>query len=134
RASALECQVIECSVRLDACDSELRRTEHEAREIETEIRNLTGKNEIAQSDIDERIAELDRLTKLSDDVRSIEEAAARGEEDLIRIAQQLNELENSISELLAEAAAPTEQQFLAHAEIFKQRQQLLNELEKIPLE
>jgi uncharacterized protein YhaN len=36
--------------------------------------------------------------------------------------------------LLAEAEAPNEQAFLTNAEIFKQRQQLLNELERIPAE
>src|SRR5207302_2507782 len=94
----------------------------------------TGKNEIAQADIDERMAELDRLLKVNDDLRSLEEAAARDEADLLRINQQIEELQGSIAALLTEAAAPTEDEFLRLAEIFKQRQQLLNELEKIPLE
>jgi uncharacterized protein YhaN len=134
RASALEQQVIGCSVRLDTCSSELRKTENEAREIETEIRKLIGKSEIAQEDIDERVADLERLTKVNDDLRSLEEAAARGEEDILRISEQIQEVEKSIAALLAEAAAPTEQAFLTNAEIFKQRQQLLNEIEKIPVE
>jgi uncharacterized protein YhaN len=58
----------------------------------------------------------------------------RGEADLQRIDQQLEELQISIAALLAEAAAPTEEQFLQLAEIFKQRQLLLSELEKIPAE
>ena len=134
RAAALEHQVIECSVRLDACASELRETEHEAREIEKEIRKLTGKNEITQADIDERVAELERLTRLSDDARSLDEAGARGDEEFVRIAQQMEDVEKSIALLLAQAAAPSEEAFLGRAEIFKQRQQLLNEIERIPLE
>ncbi len=134
RAAVVEQQVIECSVRLDACQSELRQTENEAREIESEIRKLTGQGEIAQADIDERVAELDRLTKLSDDVRSLEEAATRGEADLQRISQQLEETEKNIAVLLAEAAAAHETQFLQRAEVYKLRQQLVHELEKIPVE
>src|SRR5262249_1536424 len=74
RASAQEKQIAECSVRLDACESELRKTESEARQIESEIRKLTGKNEITEADIEERAAELDRLLKLNEDARSMDEA------------------------------------------------------------
>jgi uncharacterized protein YhaN len=132
RAAAVAQQMGSCAARLDSCDSDLRKTETEAREIEAEILKLTGKNEISQSDIDERVAELDRVLKVNDDLRSLDEAAARGEADLLRIDQQLAEVQASVAALLAEAAAPTEEQFLQLAEIFKQRQQLLNELERIP--
>jgi uncharacterized protein YhaN len=134
RAAAVGQQMRSCAARLDSCESDLRKTETEAREIEAEILKLTGKNEISQSDIDERVAELDRLLKVNDDLRSLEEAAARGEADLLRIDQQLEEVQISVAALLTEATAPTEERFLQLAEIFKQRQQLWNELEKIPLE
>ena len=134
RAGTLEKQLIECSIRLDACENELRMTENEAREIESEIRKLTGKNEITADEIEARVADLDRLLKLSDEARSIDEAAERGVADLARINQQMEEVQRSVAALLAEAAAPTEEEFLWRAEIFKQRQQLINELEKIPVE
>ena len=134
RASAQEQQIAECSARLEACESELRKTETEARQIESDIRKLTGKNEITNADIEERAAELDRLLKLNDDARSMDEAVARCEGDLVRIAQQLGEIEKSIAALLTEAAASTEHEFLARAEIFKQRQNLKGELEKIPVD
>ncbi len=134
RASAVEQQLKACSGRLDACEKDLRQTENEARQIEADIRKLTGKNEIAQTDIDERVAELDRLLKVNEDLRGLEEAAGRGEADLLRINQQLEQLQESIGALLTEAAAPTEEEFLRLADVFKQRQQLLNELEKIPSE
>ncbi len=134
RAGALEQQVIECSVRLDACQRELRQTENEAREIESEVRKLTGQSEITQADIDERVAELDRLLKINDEVRSLDEAAAHGEADLHRISRQLEEVEKNIGALLAGAAAVSEEEFLERAEIYKQRQQLLHELEKIPVD
>src|SRR5207245_6019190 len=85
RTAALEQQVTACSVRLRTCESELRKTEREAREIESEIRKLTGQGEIAQEDIDERVTELNRLLKLNDEVQNLDEAAARGEAELVRI-------------------------------------------------
>lgn len=127
-------QIADCSARLDACEKELRKTEAEARDIESDIRKLTGKNEIMQVDIDERVAELDRLLKLSAQARTIDEAAARGEADLARIAQQIRDIETSIGALLSEAGASTEVEFLERAELFKQRRQLISELEKIPVE
>jgi uncharacterized protein YhaN len=134
RASAVGQQIGACGIRLDSCESELRKTEHEAREIENEIRKLTGKSEIAQADIDERVAELYRLLKLSEDVRSIEEADVRSDADLQRINQQFEDVRGSITALLAEAVTPTEDEFMLRAEVFKQRQQLVSELEKIPVE
>jgi uncharacterized protein YhaN len=134
RASAVKQQMHACSGRLTSCESDLRKTETEAREIEAEILKLTGKNEIAQTDIDERVAELDRLLKVNDELRSLEDATVRGEADLLRIDQQMEELQTSIAALLSEAAAPTEDQFLQVADIFKQRQLLLSELERIPAE
>jgi len=134
RASVLKAQVSECSTRLDACEIELRRTESEARDIESEIRKLTGRNEITQADIDERVAELERLSRVNDEARSLDEAALRTQTDLANITQQIQEVEKNIGALLAEAFAANEQEFLERAEIYKQRQQLIHELEKIPVE
>jgi uncharacterized protein YhaN len=134
RATTLEAQVVECSGRLDSCNGELRTTENEAREIESSIRMLTGKNEISQIDIDERVAELDRLLKLNDEARALDEAVLRAQTDLERIDHQIQEIEKNISLLLTEAAAANEQEFIERAEIYKQRQQLVRELEKISVE
>jgi uncharacterized protein YhaN len=134
RASVLKAQVSECAARLEACEIELRRTENEAREIESEIRKLTGRNEITQADIDERVAALERLSRANDEARSLDEAALRAQADLANITQQIQEVEKNIGALLAEAFAPNEEQFRERAEIYKQRQQLIHELEKIPVE
>jgi len=134
RSGLLEAQVAECSARLDACTVELRSTENEARDIESAIRKLTGRNEISQTDIDERVAELDRLLKLNDEARSLDETAGRAQTDLDKIGQQIQEIEKGVGLLLAEAAASNEQEFVERAEIFKQRQQLVHELEKIAVE
>jgi uncharacterized protein YhaN len=134
RTAAQKKQVAECSGRLESCEAELRKTENEAREIEAEIWRLIGKDEITQPDIDERVAELDRLLKINEDARTLDETIARYEVDLVRIAQQIGELDVSVAALLAEGGASTGQDFLVRSEVFKQRQQLLNELEKIPAE
>jgi len=134
RSAAQKQQIHQCSDRLDACEKQLRDTENEAREIESEIRRLIGKNEITQADIDQRSAELDRLLKINDNARILDEAAARCEGDLVRIAQQIGEIDKTIAALLVEGQASIEQEFLERAEIYKQRLLLRNELEKIPLE
>ena len=134
RTAALEQQVTACSLRLKACESELRKTEREAREIESEIRKITGQGEIAQADIDERVTELNRLLKLNDEVRNLDEAVARGEAELLRIQQQMEEVDTNIAALLAAASAASEPEFLERAEIYKQRRYLSGELEKIPVE
>jgi uncharacterized protein YhaN len=134
RAAAQKQQIAECSVRLDACETELRKTEAEAREIEADIRKLTGKNEITPDDIEHRVVELERLMKVHEQARILDEAAARSEADLGRIAHQIGEIEKSIAALLQEAGVSTEIQFLTTSELYKQRQQLIAELEKIPPE
>ncbi|PYS55646.1 MAG: hypothetical protein DMG13_03350 [Acidobacteria bacterium] len=132
RAAALEQQIAACSKRLKLCEDELRRTENEAREIESECRRLTGRAEVTQNDIDERAAELARLSKLSDELRSLDEAFAHLEADLRRILQRIEDTEKNIAALLSEASAASEQEFVDGAEVYKQRQQLRQELEKIP--
>jgi uncharacterized protein YhaN len=134
RASSQEKQIAECSSRLNACETELRKTEAEARDIESEIRRLIGKDEITEADIDERVVELEKLFRLSAEARALDEGTARCEADIVRIAQQINEIEKSINALLAEGNASTEQEFLLRSEVYKQRQQLINELQRIPVE
>ena len=134
RSASLNAQVAECSERLDACNMELRKIEHEAREIESQIRKLTGQNEINQDDIDARVVELQRLLKLNEEAHALDEAAERTKNDLERVTEQLEEIETNIRALLTEASATNEQEFLERAEIYKQRRQLIHEMEKIPLD
>lgn len=134
RFGALQKQSRECSARLDACLSELQKTEEEAREVESEIQKLTGKSEIGESDIHEREAELESASKTGEEVRRLEEDAARAEIELQRILQQANDAEKNIEALLAEASASSEQEFVDRGEVFKQRQQLIRELDTIPVE
>ena len=133
-AAALEEQAGACSIRLDACAADLKTTEDEAREIEAEIGRLTGQSVVGVADIDARVWELDRLSKLKDEIRSLDEAAARSESDMARLALQTAEARQRIQSLLADGSAASEAEFVERAEIHKQRQQLLHELEKIPVE
>jgi uncharacterized protein YhaN len=134
RTTALKTQFAECNAKLDACKKELRTTESEARELENEIRRLTGKTEVAQSDIDERVAALEELASMNDEARSLDEASARAEMELQRIKKQAEETAANIAALLMEASASTEQEFLHNAEIYKQRRELIQDREKIPIE
>jgi uncharacterized protein YhaN len=134
RTKVLTDQLTECNARLDACKNELRKTELEAREIENEIRKLTGKTEVTQLDINQRVAALEQLSKLNTEARSLDEASARAELEVQRIKKQAEETERNIAALLTEASAVTESEFLKNAEIYKQRRQLIQEREKIPIE
>jgi uncharacterized protein YhaN len=134
RASVAANQVMDCSKRLDACQDQLRKTESEARQIEAEFRKLTGQSEVTQEDVDQRVAELDRLMKLSEEVRSLDEAAARGDDDVVRLSAQIEDVQTTIKDLLLEAGASNEQEFVARADVYKQRRRLIHELDKIPAE
>jgi uncharacterized protein YhaN len=134
RAAAQEQQILDCSGRFEACAKELRKTEDEAREIESEIRRLTGKDEITPAEIDERVADLEQLQKVNEDARILDESMARFDAGLVQITQQLNEIDKGIAALLAEGRSSTTQEFTARAEIYKQRQALIHELEKIPVD
>jgi uncharacterized protein YhaN len=134
RVRAREKQIADCSGRLNICETELRETEKEAREIAGEIRNLIGKNEVVQADIDQRVTALERLLKVNEEARRIDEEAARYDADLVRIGEQIEEAKGRITSLLEEGNSSSQEEFLARADIFKQRLQLFNELEKIPVE
>ena len=97
-------------------------TESEARQLENEIRRLTGKTEVAQSDIDERVAALEELAGMNDEARSLDEASARAEMELQRIKKQAEDTAANIAALLLEASASTQQEFLkfsARGEVVK---------------
>ena len=123
-----------CIWRLNESLIELHKVEKEAGDLEAEIRKLTGKADVTQEEIDLRIAELDRLSKVSDEIRRLDEASERGEADLERVRVQLDHLQASIDALLAEGKASDEGEFLKRANIFKQRRQLITDLEKIPVD
>ena len=78
RTKVLGRQLVESTTKLDLCKKELRTTESEARDIENEIRKLTGKTDIAQSDINQRLAFVEELSRLIEEARSLDEASARG--------------------------------------------------------
>jgi uncharacterized protein YhaN len=123
-----------CSDRLTACVAEVRKVEDEARRIENDLRKLTGKTEISQQDIDARVADLQELCKYSDDLRRLDESLERMASDVERFEGQIAQVQDAIDGLFTEAVAAEEKEFLQRAEIFKQRHQLIAELERIPLE
>jgi uncharacterized protein YhaN len=127
-------KVSECAARLSACQTELRKTEDEARQIETQIRKLTGQSEILPGDIETRLAELNRLNEVSGEIRKLEEAMAQSEAEIGMIEHQIAETQVSLTALLDEGGAACETEFLERADVFKQRQQIIHEIEKIPVE
>jgi uncharacterized protein YhaN len=126
-------KISECAERLRSCQLELKKTEQEARHVETEIRILTGRTDITPSDIDIRASELDRLSKHGDEIRKVTDGLVQAEAEARLIDGQIEDARQSISALLTEGAARNENDFLERAEIFKQRSQILLEIEKIPV-
>jgi uncharacterized protein YhaN len=127
-------KIFECDARLATCQKELRTTEDEARQIEAEIRKLTGKVEIAPGDIDARVEDLGRLLKIGDEIRKLDELIAQSEAEIRMIERRVEETRSSIASLLQEGGAFAESEFLERADVFKQRQQILHEIDKIPTE
>ncbi|HET9216466.1 MAG TPA: AAA family ATPase [Terriglobia bacterium] len=123
-----------CNERMQGCITEVQRIEVEARSIETDLRKLTGKTDISQEDIDERAVEIEARSKVAEDLRRLDESIERGRGDVDRLSVQLAEVQDAIDVLFTEAAAADEKEFVERAEIFKQRQLLISELERLPIE
>jgi uncharacterized protein YhaN len=121
-----------CSERLQACVTEVDAIENEARGIETDLRKLTGKTDITQENIDARAAELEEFVKAGEELRRLDDSIERARADVERLNVQLAEVQDAVDVLFTEGTAADEKEFAERAEIFKQRQQLLAELERLP--
>ena len=130
--AALRTKLADCVERLRICREQIRNVEKEGRGIEAEIRKLIGKPEIAPEDIAMRVADLDRLSKLAEELRRVEDSVAHSNEDLRRIEHQIKEQNAAVAALLSEASAESEAEFLEFAEAYKQRLLLSAELDRIP--
>jgi uncharacterized protein YhaN len=125
-------KLADCVERLRICREEVRKIEKEGRGIEAEIRKLIGKPEIAPADIAMRIADLEQLSKLAEELRRVEDSVERSNDDLQRIESQIKEQNATVAALFSEASAATEAEFLESADAYKQRLLLSAELDRIP--
>jgi len=130
--AALRVKLADCAERMRACDSEVRKVEDEARGIEAEIRKMIGKPEILSEDIEARVAELERLSGIAEELRRVEDSVERSNEDLQRIGNRIKEQHAEMAALFAEGSAAEEVEFLDRADIYKQRLQIFAELDRIP--
>ena len=130
--NALRIKLADCVERLRICGEEVRKVEREGRVIEAEIRKLIGKPEIAPEDIALRVADLEKLSKLAEELRRVEDSVSRSNDDLQRIEHQIQEQSAAVAALLSEASVASEEEFLQCAEAYKQRVQLSSELDRIP--
>jgi uncharacterized protein YhaN len=119
---------------LQVATTEMRAVEEEARGIEAELRKLTGKTDIGQGDIDARAAELEERMQLTEELRRLDDLLEQFRVNVERLSKQMAEVQDAIDVLFVEAAAGDEKQFLERAAIYKQRQQLLAEMERLPVE
>ena len=131
---ALRRKLADCVDRLRSCGEEVRKIENEGRGIESEIRKLIGKSEIAPEDIARRVADLEQLSMLAEELRCVEDSVARSNDDLRRIENQIKDHNAAIAALFSEASVESESEFLKCADAYKQRLVLSAELDRIPLE
>ncbi len=134
QTAAFEVKIVECCIRQDACIADLRMTENEILQMEAEVRKLIGQSEVSVGEIKARTEELEHLGRLNDEIRSLDEAFTRTEAELASNARQIDNAAQAVTDLLKEASVSTQAEFLEKAEAFKQRRQLLLDLEKIPVE
>ena len=79
-----------------------------------------------------RVADLDQLSKLAEELRRVEDSVVRSNDDLQRIEHQIKEQNAAVAALLSEASAESEAEFLERADAYKQRLLLSAELDRIP--
>jgi len=123
-----------CTERMRACENDILSVETEARGIETEIWKLTGKTDITQEDIDTRIADLESRARIAEELRRLDDSIDRARTDVERLSVQIAEVQDAIDILFTEGESMDEKEFIERAETFKQRQQLVGELERLPAE
>jgi uncharacterized protein YhaN len=131
---AISKQLLACIERLQAATTEMRAVEEEARAIEADLRKLTGKTDITQEDIDARSAELEERARVTDELRRLDDLLEQSRLNIDRLSVQLSEVQDAIDILFVEASAADEKQFMERAAIYKQRQQLLTEVQRLPVE
>jgi uncharacterized protein YhaN len=119
---------------LEAAAAELAAIDNEDRGVESEIRKLIGKTEIAEADIESRAAELNRFSQVFEEIRRTGEAIELGQAERARAESRLKEVRDAITALLAEAGAAAPADFLEKAETFKRRRDLLAERDRIPVD
>jgi len=127
-------QLDACSQRLVAATTEMRAVAEEARGIEVDLRKLTGKADITEEDIGTRAAELEERARTTEQLRRIDDQLERLRTNIDRLGAQMSEVQDAIDVLFMEASAADEKHFLERAGIFKQRQQLIAEMERLPIE
>jgi uncharacterized protein YhaN len=127
-------QFAACSDRLASCGAEVGNVEEEARQIEAELRKLTGKSDILSEDLEARAAEIEKFDKVLEEVRRLDDALERTDAELDRVRRQMEERRGMINALFEEASAADEAEFVQRAEIYKQRQMLKSEMDRIPLD
>lgn len=123
-----------CSERMEACTVEIRKVEEEARQIENDLMSLTGRAEVVQADIDSRVKELDRMAKFAEDLRRLDDSLERMDHEATQYTANAANVQDAIDALFVEAGASDEADFLQRAEVFKERQRLKAELDRLPVE
>lgn len=131
-AAAIDRNLGEISARLQEGWTNAKRTGIERDRVWGLLRNLTGKDNFSHADLERESEQVRALTATADRIRTLDEDLAREDSQSERLRAQIAEIDRAILELLGEADAPSESEFLRLAEVFGRREKLLEELNRTP--
>lgn len=117
---------------LAAAARDVERVEADLRASDSRIDALAGRTGFDIGDIETEAAAIRKMTQISEELRTLDEAIACTCVDSERIAWQLDESARKINELLLQGGAASEAEFHERAGIFKQRQAWLREIARMP--
>ena len=135
QTKALDRDFVACDERLRSAEEDLLRLEGEKRKIVATIEGLVGRGDVScfsYVDLERENTKVQKLAETADQIRLIDEGLVREERHRERIRGQITENRRDIELLLRESDAVSESDFFHRAELFRQRQQLLDELARTP--
>ncbi len=118
--------------RLRAASGEVGQAGARRAELLATISGLTGKVDFTLGDLGRAEERAERLNKIADRIRVIDETMAGEDRKGDGIRSRIRDNGGSVAGLLAEAGAPSESDFFRRAELFRQRQELLTDLARTP--
>ncbi len=118
--------------RLREAEGQLHKAREQKDRIRSAIESHVGRSDFSIADLDREDIKVQQLTSMADEIRSIDNALSLEEQQRSRSNGQIRENEGGICSLLEEGGAATEDEFFRLAELFRQRRELLGELDRTP--
>lgn len=134
RVRAIDRALAEVEARLQTRWTRANRREIEVERLRSLLEEWTGKREISNADLEREAAEVRRLARMADRIRSIDQGLSEGDAGQNSLEARIDESHKSIAALLEEAGADSEAVFFRRADAFRERQRIQLELDRLPPE